>query len=128
MRRDEFEKNWNQFKGKIQQKWSKFTQDELSKIHGKYDYFLGLLQKKYGFSREQAEREIQNWQTGSQNKGGGFRNREESYSRSEEEPQDTESFNQETENPDYWKTGEKNKNNKKNQPGQDFKNKKRKAG
>jgi len=48
MRRDEFEKNWNQFKGKIQQKWSKFTQDELSKIHGKYDYFLGLLQKKYG--------------------------------------------------------------------------------
>ncbi len=61
MNRHEFEANWKQLKGKIPEKWNKFTLDELSRIDGKYEPFLGHLQKKYGYSREQAETEIKNW-------------------------------------------------------------------
>ena len=46
---------------KVQEKWGKFTDVDVDKINGKYDQFVGLLQKKYGFTKEQAERELKNW-------------------------------------------------------------------
>jgi uncharacterized protein YjbJ (UPF0337 family) len=61
MNRDEFEGNWHQLKGKIREKWAKFTHDELNQMSGKYEQFIGSLQKKYGHSRERAEQEIHNW-------------------------------------------------------------------
>lgn len=61
MNRQEFEANWNQVKPKILEKWNKFTQEEISRFDGKYDTFLSNLQKKYGYSREQADQEISNW-------------------------------------------------------------------
>jgi len=68
MRRDKFEENWDQLKGKIQGKWSKFTDDDLDKINGKYEKFLSQLQKRYGYTKEEAEREMKNWQEGRQKK------------------------------------------------------------
>jgi uncharacterized protein YjbJ (UPF0337 family) len=61
MNRQEFEANWYKIMPAVMQKWNKFTQEEVSRINGKYDPFLGQLQKKYGYSREQAENEIKNW-------------------------------------------------------------------
>ncbi len=61
MNRHEFEANWNHLKGSIPTKWAKFTPEDLAKIDGKYEPFLGNLQKKYGYSREQAEMEMKNW-------------------------------------------------------------------
>ena len=58
MHKEEFEKHWNQLKGKIQEKWGKFTYDELNKLNGKYEHFLSQLQKKYGYSKEQSEQEL----------------------------------------------------------------------
>jgi uncharacterized protein YjbJ (UPF0337 family) len=61
MNRNEFESNWNQFKAQIPEKWKKFTSEEISRLDGRYDPFLGHLQKKYGLTREKAEEEIKNW-------------------------------------------------------------------
>ncbi len=61
MHKEEFEGKWHQFKGKIQEKWNKITHDDIAHINGKYDIFLGKLQKKYGFTKEQAERELSCW-------------------------------------------------------------------
>jgi uncharacterized protein YjbJ (UPF0337 family) len=61
MNRQEFEANWHKIMPAVMQKWNKFTQEDVTRINGKYDPFLGHLQKKYGYSREQAETEIKNW-------------------------------------------------------------------
>lgn len=57
MNSDIFKGKWNQFKGSIKQQWGKLTDDDLTQIEGNYDKFIGVLQERYGYSRERAERE-----------------------------------------------------------------------
>lgn len=61
MNREQFEGNWHLLKGKIKEKWGKLTDDDVAQINGKYEQFLGKLQKKYGYTKEQAERESNSW-------------------------------------------------------------------
>lgn len=61
MHREAFEKNWPQLKRKVKEKWSKFTDEEIAKLQGKYEEFLGLLQTKYGLAKEQAVFQVQSW-------------------------------------------------------------------
>lgn len=58
---DRIEGNWKQFKGKIQQQWGHLTNDDLDKIAGKRTELAGRLQERYGYAKEQAEREIDSW-------------------------------------------------------------------
>jgi uncharacterized protein YjbJ (UPF0337 family) len=51
------EGNWNIAKGKVKEKWGKLTDDDLDVIKGKRDQLIGALQKRYGYARDQAERE-----------------------------------------------------------------------
>ena len=39
--------------------WGKLTDDDLDKVAGQFEVFVGLLQEKYGYSREHAEEEIE---------------------------------------------------------------------
>jgi uncharacterized protein YjbJ (UPF0337 family) len=57
MNTDWMEGNWNVAKGKVKEKWGKLTDDDLDVIKGKRDQLIGALQKRYGYAREQAERE-----------------------------------------------------------------------
>ena len=57
MTTDQMKGNWTQFKGKIKEKWGKLTDDDLRVLEGKKDQLAGMLQKRYGFAKEQAERE-----------------------------------------------------------------------
>ena len=57
MNTDWMEGNWNIAKGKVKEKWGKLTDDDLDVIRGKRDQLIGALQKRYGYAREQAERE-----------------------------------------------------------------------
>ena len=50
--------NWKQLTGKVKQKWGKLTDDDLTFIGGKKDEFVGKLQERYGYQRDQAEREV----------------------------------------------------------------------
>jgi len=50
--------NWKQFKGKVKEKWGKLTDDDLTAIEGRRDQLAGKLQERYGYGKDQAEREL----------------------------------------------------------------------
>jgi len=58
---DTIEGNWKQFRGKARQQWAKLTDDDLDRIDGKRLELIGRLQKRYGKSREAAERAVKEW-------------------------------------------------------------------
>ncbi|MCF8495709.1 MAG: CsbD family protein [Alphaproteobacteria bacterium] len=58
MNKDILEGNWKQFKGKVQKKWGKLTDDVLDQINGSTEELLGQIQKNYGLSKEEAEKQI----------------------------------------------------------------------
>ena len=55
---DQIEGNWKQFKGNIREKWGKLTDDELDVIAGKKEKLNGLLQTKYGLTKEEVEGQL----------------------------------------------------------------------
>ena len=54
---DWMEGNGTSIKGKVKEKWGKLTDDDLDVIKGKRDQLIGSIQKRYGYARDQAERE-----------------------------------------------------------------------
>ncbi|MEI7850109.1 MAG: CsbD family protein [Chloroflexota bacterium] len=58
MNKDIFEGKWKQVRGEARSWWGKLTDDDLDRVAGKYDSFIGLLQEKYGYTHEQATNEI----------------------------------------------------------------------
>jgi len=58
MNKDIFKGKWNQVKGSIRSKWGQLTNDDVDKIQGDGEKFLGILQERYGYARERAEREL----------------------------------------------------------------------
>jgi uncharacterized protein YjbJ (UPF0337 family) len=50
---------WEQLKGSIKQTWGEITDDELTKINGSAQKMAGILQEKYGRTKEQAEKEVE---------------------------------------------------------------------
>jgi uncharacterized protein YjbJ (UPF0337 family) len=50
--------DWLQTKGKIKSKWGKLTDDNLTTISGKWDQLVAKLHERYGYKRDQAEREV----------------------------------------------------------------------
>lgn len=63
MNKEQFEGEWKELKGKVKEKWGKFTDDDITQLNGKYDQFLGKLQQRYGYNKEKAEEEIRNWKS-----------------------------------------------------------------
>jgi uncharacterized protein YjbJ (UPF0337 family) len=60
---DQVEGNWKQFKGKVQQQWGSLTDDDVDKVAGKRTELSGILQKRYGKSKEEADMMINEWMT-----------------------------------------------------------------
>ena len=60
MNKDVFEGKWKQMRGQAKVWWGKLTDDDLEKVGGKFDNLLGVLQEKYGYTRQQAEGEYKN--------------------------------------------------------------------
>jgi uncharacterized protein YjbJ (UPF0337 family) len=58
---DRVEGNWKQFKGKARQKWGKLTDDDLDVIEGKRTELSGKLQARYGYAKDEAEKNIDTW-------------------------------------------------------------------
>jgi uncharacterized protein YjbJ (UPF0337 family) len=59
MNNDVFEGKWKQMRGQAKEWWGKLTDDDLDKVNGKLDQLIGLLQEKYGYTRQQAEEEYE---------------------------------------------------------------------
>lgn len=58
MNQDMFAGRWKQARGKAKEWWGQLTDDELDRIAGQKDQLVGALQAKYGYTKEQAEQEI----------------------------------------------------------------------
>ncbi|HET8548270.1 MAG TPA: CsbD family protein [Bryobacteraceae bacterium] len=61
---DEIEGNWKQFKGHAREKWAKLTDSDWESLAGKKDKLVGRIQERYGYNKEQAEREVDEWSRG----------------------------------------------------------------
>jgi uncharacterized protein YjbJ (UPF0337 family) len=48
---------WKEIKGEVKEKWGKLTDDDLSVVEGNKDKLLGILQQKYGYAKDKAEKE-----------------------------------------------------------------------
>ena len=52
------EGNWKQMRGEAKAWWGKLTDNDLDRVAGKFEVLVGLLQEKYGYTRQQAVDEI----------------------------------------------------------------------
>lgn len=58
MNKDIVEGKWKQMRGEAKAWWGKLTDDDLDRAAGKFDVLAGILQEKYGYTREVAAEEI----------------------------------------------------------------------
>jgi uncharacterized protein YjbJ (UPF0337 family) len=58
MNRDIVAGKWQQVKGQIKEQWGKLTDDDLQKVEGRFDRMVGVLRERYGYAREEAERQL----------------------------------------------------------------------
>ncbi len=65
MNSDQFEGKWKQLKGSVKEKWGKLTDDDLSVINGKQDQLQGKIQERYGITKEEAAKQIEDWNASS---------------------------------------------------------------
>lgn len=61
--KDIFKGNWKQIKGAVQQHWGELTNDDLDRIEGSHEGFAGRIQERYGKSKDEAEREVSDWES-----------------------------------------------------------------
>jgi uncharacterized protein YjbJ (UPF0337 family) len=59
MNQDIIAGKWKQMRGQVKQWWGKLTDDDLDRIDGAMDRLAGTLQERYGWEREEVERQIQ---------------------------------------------------------------------
>lgn len=58
---DRVKGNWKQFRGEAKKQWGKLSDDDLQVVDGQRDKLIGKIQEAYGKSRDEADREVDNW-------------------------------------------------------------------
>lgn len=58
MNHEMFEGKWHEYKGKVKEKWGKLTDNDLTEINGKKEALAGKLEAHYGYSKDQAHKEL----------------------------------------------------------------------
>jgi len=61
MNSDQLEGKWKQLKGSVKEKWGKLTDDDLAVIAGNHDQLQGKIQERYGITKEEAAKQIREW-------------------------------------------------------------------
>ena len=59
---DRIEGNWKQAKGKVKEQWGKLTDDDIALVNGKRDQLAGKIQERYGMGKDEAERQVSDWE------------------------------------------------------------------
>lgn len=62
MNKDTIKGNWSELKGKAKQQWGKLTDDRLDVIDGRRDELAGEIQRAYGISRDEAEKQVKDFE------------------------------------------------------------------
>ena len=58
---DRIEGDWKQFVGKVKEKWSKLTDDDIAAINGKCEQLEGKIQERYGHTKDQVKKDVDDW-------------------------------------------------------------------
>jgi uncharacterized protein YjbJ (UPF0337 family) len=58
---DQVKGQWKQMTGSAQAQWGKLTDDELQQADGEREKLEGLIQSKYGKSKEEAQNAVDEW-------------------------------------------------------------------
>jgi uncharacterized protein YjbJ (UPF0337 family) len=58
MNTDQIKGNWKQLVGKAKEKWGHLTDDDWKIVEGKRDQLVGKVQERHGIAREDAERQV----------------------------------------------------------------------
>lgn len=61
MNEDIIKGKWKQLKGSLKAKWGDLTDDDLDIAEGNSDYLAGKIQERYGRTKEEARREIDDY-------------------------------------------------------------------
>jgi uncharacterized protein YjbJ (UPF0337 family) len=61
MNRDQIVGTWKDLSGKARTRWGEITDDEWTQVKGDRDQMVGLIQRRYGKAREEAESELDRW-------------------------------------------------------------------
>lgn len=61
MNKDIISGKWSQVKGKAKAKWGDLTDDVFDVAEGNSEYLSGKLQERYGWTRERADEEVNNF-------------------------------------------------------------------
>jgi uncharacterized protein YjbJ (UPF0337 family) len=56
--RDVLAGQWKQARGQVKQTWGQLTDNDLDRISGRFEEIVGLLQERYGYARDKAEKEV----------------------------------------------------------------------
>ncbi len=60
---DQIQGTWKQYRGQVQEKWGKLTDDDLTTIDGKRQQLVGKIQERYGVAKEAAEKQADEFMT-----------------------------------------------------------------
>lgn len=58
---DVVEGNWKQLKGKAWEQWGKLTDSDFEQVAGKKDQLVGRIQERYGISKDEAQKQADEW-------------------------------------------------------------------
>ena len=58
MNTDQMKGNWKQLVSKAKEKWGKLTDNDWKVVEGKRDQLVGRIQERHGLAREEAERQV----------------------------------------------------------------------
>jgi uncharacterized protein YjbJ (UPF0337 family) len=58
MNEDVLKGKWRQLKGEVKSQWGKLTDDDLDRVEGDAEKLIGRVQERYGYQREEAKREV----------------------------------------------------------------------
>ena len=61
---DQIQGDWKPISGKVKEKWGKLTDNELTTMAGHREQLIGVLQERYGYVKEQAEKELNEFTKG----------------------------------------------------------------
>ena len=59
MQIDVLRAKWKQFRNEVNRHWAQLSPDDIDGIDGKCDNLVCLLERRYGYARRRAEREVE---------------------------------------------------------------------
>ncbi len=59
---DRIEGHWKQIKGKVKEQWGQLTDDDIDVVAGRREQLAGKIQQRYGCAKDEAERQIADWE------------------------------------------------------------------